>query len=174
MDSEVPTGKHGQLAVLAPTDMVLHSVVHLLQEGDFSGGLRDLLDIRDLLNAFGEDAGFWLTLLQRAKQLGVEVPLYYALTHVRRILGLEPPVDWNGQIEPLGPGLLRRRLMHRALCLSLRPDHPSCDVPFGRWARWCLYVRSHYLRMPWYQIGPHLARKAWMRSFGDRREAEKP
>lgn len=173
MDSAVPIGEHEQLAVLAPADMVLHSVVHLLQEGDFSGGLRDLLDIRDLLDTFGKHEGFWPKLLQRAKQLGVEVPLYYALTHARRILGSEVPADWMGGVEALGPSPLRRRLMHWALSAALRPDHPSCEVPSGRWARWCLYVRSHHLRMPWYQIGPHLIRKAWMRSFAGRREEVK-
>jgi hypothetical protein len=46
---------------------------------------------------------------------------------------------------------------------ALRPDHPDCDTPGTRLARWLLYVRSHLLRMPWRQVLPHLLRKAWMR-----------
>jgi glutaconate CoA-transferase subunit A len=32
-------------------------------------------------------------------------------------------------------------------------------------ARWLLYVRSHWLRMPPHLLVPHLVRKAWMRRF---------
>ena len=41
--------------VLAPGDMLLHSALHLLQEGDFSHGMRDLLDIDALLREFGSE-----------------------------------------------------------------------------------------------------------------------
>ncbi len=48
-----PLANQPRLAILAPVDMVLHSAVHLMQDGDFSGGLRDLLDLSDLLKKFG-------------------------------------------------------------------------------------------------------------------------
>lgn len=166
--SSKPLNGHPQLAILSPVDMVLHSVVHLFQEGDFGGGLRDLLDIDDLLDAFGEDAQFWPSLLQRSRELDVGIPLHHAMTHLRRLFGRQVPSEWTEELESLGPGALSRRWMREALSAALRPDHPSCDSSYTRWARWCLYVRSHYLRMPWYQIAPHLLRKAWMRSFASR------
>ena len=63
----VTVDKEARLFVLAPVDMVLHSSVHLFQEGEFSHGLRDLLDIKDLLDFFGGDVIFgWARLATRS------------------------------------------------------------------------------------------------------------
>jgi len=48
---------------------------------------------------------------------------------------------------------------------GLAPDHPSCDRPLTRAARWLLYARAHKLRMPLHLLIPHLVRKAIMRRF---------
>lgn len=164
---------HGMgLRVLAPADMVLHSAVHLLQEGEFEGGLRDLLDIRDLLLHFGsDDPGFWDELARRAAELGVGVPLNYALHHVERLFGTRPPEALRERFDALRAPPLRRAAMNALLAIALRPDHPACDTALTRPARFALYVRSHHLRMPWYQIAPHLARKAWMRALQRRKDA---
>jgi hypothetical protein len=49
------------------------------------------------------------------------------------------------------------------LAIALRPNHPSCDGPWTPLARWLLYVRAHWLRMPLRLLLPHLLRKAWER-----------
>jgi len=49
---------------------------------------------------------------------------------------------------------------------ALYPAHPSCDIALTGLARWALYVRAHYLRMPWHLPLPHLARKAVRRRLG--------
>ena len=64
-----PLHGHTGLFVLAPEDMVLHSATHLFQEGEFHHGLRDLLDLRDLLVGFSRAAGFWPVLFDRAEAL---------------------------------------------------------------------------------------------------------
>ena len=51
------------------------------------------------------------------------------------------------------------------LTIALRPVHPSCHVPGEGLARWLLFVRSHWLRMPLHLLVPHLVRKAWMARF---------
>jgi len=53
---------------------------------------------------------------------------------------------------------------------ALRPDHPSCDLPFTGLARGLLYIRSHYLRMPMHLLVPHLVRKAWKRRVADNKQ----
>src|SRR3546814_9997045 len=40
------------------------------------------------------------------------------------------------------------------------PDHESCDGSLTAAARWLLYVRAHYLRMPLPLLLPHLLRKS--------------
>lgn len=154
-----------QLYVLAPPDMVLHSAVHLFQEGEFSHGLRDLLDLQDLLTHFAQHADFWPRLLDRAQALGLQIPLFHALFHLQRLFGFVPPVQWTTRVAQLSPPAPARWVMARLLTLALRPDHPSCNTRWTGLARWLLYVRAHALRMPFYRVVPHLLRKAWMRGW---------
>jgi hypothetical protein len=168
----VPLPDHPGLSVLAPVDMVLHSAVHLMQEGEFDGGLRDLLDIHDLLRHHGADRpAFWLELADRAQELGLTVPISHVLFHIERLFGTRAPVEARSRVAALRPRGPSRWLMQALLSVALRPDHPLCHGPFTRPAAFALYLRSHWLRMPWYQILPHLARKAWMRHQARRRQA---
>lgn len=164
MDRIRPLHTGSQLATLASEDMVLHSAVHLMQEGEFHTGLRDLLDLNSLLTHFGRDPTFWPRLLERAHELRLRVPLHHVLVQTRRLFGTEVPLELRAAADGLVAGVATRVLMPRLLALSLRPQHASCDSRASRLSRWLLYVRSHGLRMPWYQIVPHLMHKAWTRS----------
>lgn len=157
-----------ELFVLAPEDMVLHSAVHLFQEGEFDHGLRDLLDLKDLLAYFGRQPAFWSRLFERADELDLGIPLYHALLHIRRLFGMGAPSEWSARIQRLAPPAPARVVMAWLLGLALRPQHPSCDTRWTGLARWLLYVRSHALRMPLHLVVPHLVRKAWMAKFPDK------
>ena len=153
-----------RLSVLAPADMVLHSAVHLMQEGDFARGQRDLLDLHDLISSHDTDPDFWPELVERAATLGVDAPLLDMLNQARQTLGLVvPQTHWQHLCRRVGQPL-RRRCMAALLRIALRPDHPAADLPATCVVRWCLYVRSHWIRMPLHQTIPHLLRKAWVRS----------
>jgi hypothetical protein len=160
-----PLSAGTQLATLAPEDMVLHSAVHLLQEGEFATGLRDLLDLKDLVTHFEADPEFWPRLVDRAEELRLQRPLHHVLTQTTRLFGTEVPPHVKEAVQALGLGPVARVLMPGLLTLALRPAHVSCDTPMSAPARLFLYVRSHALRMSWYQIVPHLLRKAWARAF---------
>jgi hypothetical protein len=157
-----PVAGQPRLSVLAPVDMVLHSAAHLLQEGDFSRGLRDLLDLRDLLTGFGSEPGFWQALVDRAALLRLGEPLLDVLTQAQRTLDLAVPDDVWRRLLAQSPRPKRHRLMAALLRIALRPDHPDADGPATRTVRWCMYLRSHRLRMPLHRVVPHLLRKAWM------------
>ena len=151
---------HGvDVRVLQPEDMVLHSAVHLFNEGEFGHGLRDLLDLDGLLRHFAEtEADFHARLGERARRLGLERPLYYALRYRERLLGRPPPARLRLTLEksaPFAMGLIDS-LFDRALL----PEHDSCGDRRSPLARWLLYLRGHYLRMPLRLLIPHLARKA--------------
>ena len=161
----VTVDKEARLFVLAPVDMVLHSSVHLFQEGEFSHGLRDLLDIKDLLDFFGGDVTFWPGLFSRARELGLGEPLFHALHHVDRLFGSVVPAGYLNTMRDIGPSLASRILLSWSFSLALSPHHASCNSLLGDFARWFLYIRSHYLRMPLYLVVPHLTRKAFMRHF---------
>lgn len=158
-----PLAPGSRLHVLAPEDMVLHSAVHLLQDGDHPTGLRDLLDMNDLVRHHAADAAFWPALCNRALELGAAVPLHHALRQIQLRWSTPVPAAVQQALQAAACGLLTRRLMPPLLDRALDPPHPDCQRPGSAAARLLLYVRSHWLRMPWYLIVPHLLRKGWMR-----------
>jgi hypothetical protein len=171
LERMVPVERLPGCYVLCPADMVLHSAVHLFQEGELNKGLRDLLDMHDLLLHFGRDAQFWPDLLTRAHALGLGEPLFHVLQHIERFFGPVCPVPLQHELArmaPAGPGrALTLALFKRALV----PKHPSSELAFSGMAHWLLYVRSHYLRMPLNLVISHLARKALQRYFSSDQSA---
>jgi hypothetical protein len=155
----------GGVGTLCPADMILHSALHLFNEGEYARGLRDLDDIAQLLRRFGSDAAFWPLLLDRAEELDLRRPLYYALRYAGALLGvaLPEPVRMAARLAP--PNAALRWLMDMLFSRALRPDHESCRDGLTGVAIWLLYVRSHHLRLPPRLLLPHLLRKAYMRRF---------
>ncbi len=161
----VSVDAQASLFVLAPVDMVLHSAVHLFQEGEFSHGLRDLLDIRDLLDRFSADVTFWPELFLRARGLGLGQPLFHALNHLNRLFGFVVPADHHNDVRDIRPNWAARHVLSALLMLAMKPHGTRGDGLPSDFARWLLFIRSHYLRMPWHLVIPHLIRKAYMRHF---------
>ena len=157
-----PLERYTELYVLSPVDMVLHSATHLFSEGEISHGLRDLFDLDALLRHFGAESIFWKRLYERANEMELTRPLYYALRYAQYFL--ETPVPESSKKGIIGrPVWGLRHFMDQLFVRALRPDHPSCDDGFTGLARWLLYLRGHYLRMPLYLLLPHLLRKSFKR-----------
>ncbi|MDM4768214.1 nucleotidyltransferase family protein [Pelomonas sp. SE-A7] len=150
---------------LADVDLVLHMAVHLFMDGEFDKGLRDLCDLHGLLTHFGADARFWERLQARAERLGMGRTLYYALRYAKRLLGTEVPSSALTATEPFGPAW--PGLMDALFQRALRPDDPSCEDGLTGLARWLLYWRGHWLRMPLHLLVLHLTRKTWRRIWTD-------
>lgn len=163
LKAAIPVPGHDELFVLQPADMVLHSAAHLFHDGELEHGLRDLVDLDGLLNHFGKEPGFWQHLAARAVELNLLRPLYYALRYSHRILATSVPQEVLATVGDAGPAWPMRGVMDLLFDRALAPDHPSCDDSFTGLARWCLYIRSHYLRMPLQLLLPHLLHKALYR-----------
>jgi hypothetical protein len=148
------------LYILSKPDVVLHSATHLFSDGELHNGFRDLTDLDLLLRDFGENKEFWPELLYRAQELELSKPLYYALRYTSRMLGTPVPKEIMTQSEVHRPKGLSLPLMDYLFGHGLQPDHPTCRKPLTGLARWMLYARSHYLRMPLRLLIPHLIRKA--------------
>ena len=88
-DSRVVDGLDGMpLRVLAPADLLIHNAVHLFMNDELRGGLRDVMDFRDLYEHFlAQDAAFETRLLERADEMGGGLPLYYAVMTAQRLVG---------------------------------------------------------------------------------------
>ena len=167
LDAARPLSDADDLTVLAPPDMVLHSAVHLFNEGEFERGLRDLSDLDELLRHFGRDPAFWPDLVVRARELDLTRVLYYALCYTAAILGTPAPAAAIDGAAAGRPGAVTRATMDTLLRRALRPHHSTTRDPLTGLALWLLYVRSHYMRMPPHLLIPHLVRKAIRRRLGD-------
>jgi len=151
-----------RLRVLQPVDMVLHSAVHLFHDGEFINGLRDLVDLTDLLQHFGQQAHFWEELVSRARLQGLLRPLFYTLRYTSRYLAADIPdsaMVAAGDDAPSGPVLY---LMDHLIGAVIVPEHPDYPRQSRAVAHWLLYVRSHWLRMPPGMLLQHLLRKRIM------------
>jgi hypothetical protein len=149
------------LRVLSPVDMVLHSAAHLFYDGEISGGFGNLLDLHLLISDFGRDPTFHGRLLDRAEQLQLGRPLYYALLFCRRLCGTPVP---DGVVEAsrrFAPGPVTRWLMKTLVPPVLGPRYPRHRP--AAFSAWLLYLRSHWLRMPPAQLAGHLSRKGLRR-----------
>jgi hypothetical protein len=156
--------KDTNLWTLSPADMVLHSSAHLFQDGDLAGGLRDLLDLDDLLRHFSaRQESFWADLIARSRLLDLSRPLFYALRYCKSIMGTpvpDPVIRQSQTAAPPKPVLILMDILANQALVSSEPIAMNKGAAF---ARWCLYVRSHYLRMPPLLLLRHLLRKAFVR-----------
>jgi hypothetical protein len=154
-------GQEG-VKVLAPADMVLHSAVHLFSDGEFNNALRDLVDIDRLLTHFNEVPGFWTRLPQRAAELELGRPLFYALRYAGQLLGTPIPATVLAAADVGRPNRALLALMDQLFGRALLPMHPSCTDGLSGSARFLLYVRGNWLRMPPLMLARHLFHKAFV------------
>ena len=154
---------NSRLRVLQPVDMVLNSAVHLFHDGEFINGLRDLVDLSDLLAHFGDLPGFWQQLVERAQAQRLGRPLFYMLRYTQRFLDATIPEGVLKSLRSDEPSWPVLRLMDVLVSRALIPDHPDYPRRGTALAKWLLYVRSHWLRMPPGLLFRHLLRKQYMR-----------
>jgi hypothetical protein len=125
------------LYILSPEDRVVHSVAHMLADGDMQGGLRNLWDIYCLLPDVEPAA-----LDRRAAHHGLRA-------HVRQAQRLAAAIYGDGARLTLWDRLVRTRLLARD--------------GWGRETRkllvFAFFVRSHWLRMPPLMLARHLFTK---------------
>ena len=93
--------------------------------------------------------------------------MYYALRYASTILGTPVPGATMAAAEDDATPKPLRGLMDFLYLRALRPNHPTCSDAWTPLARWMLYVRSHWLRMPLPMLIYHLARKALVREKAD-------
>jgi|GEM_PF-46629 len=148
---------------LAPPDMLLHTAIHLFHDGEVFGGLRELVDLDGLIRLFGARPDFWPGVVDRAGHRGLGRPLFYALHYCRHFLETPVPDMVHARLATYAPPAPVRLLMDRLVAAAFAPVSPRPEDNGGAAARWLLYVRSHWLRMPPLLLARHLGRKALVR-----------
>ena len=150
--------------VLAPVDMCLHATTHLMYSGEMEDGLRELVDVADLLTHFGQrEPDFWRDFWPRAAELQLARPAWYAVRHANRLLGAPVPAEAIAEGDRHGPPAAMRALMDRLITNALFPPHPDMPDSDSGAARLLLFMRQHWVRMPPLMLARHLSTKAWFR-----------
>jgi len=144
---------------LSDPDMVLHAAAHMFQDGDLNAGWRELSDIDGMVRLLGKRVGFWEELLQRAPEMDLARPLFYALRYSNRFLYTPIPASAASTIQKWGPTGAVLRVMDATVLRALSPRRPEKTRPGTEAARWFLYARSHWLRMPPLLLARHLTHK---------------
>ncbi|MCG6965100.1 MAG: nucleotidyltransferase family protein [Chromatiaceae bacterium] len=158
-DSLLVSGPYGMVVrTLAPADMLLHNAIHLFMNDELRGGLRDVVDFRDLFEHFlAQDAAFEQLLLGRARALGCGRPLYYAVSTARDLLGLAPSAAFLAEVEVFAPAAPQARLMRWLIEQVMAPARLGLRRTAA--ANQLLFVRSHWVRMPPGMLFRHLVHK---------------
>jgi hypothetical protein len=144
-----------QFKILAPVDMVLHSAAHAFQDGDLAHGLRDLVDLDDLLRQFGAEADFWHRLLKRGAELDLTRSLYYALRYSSSILHTPVPSVVMAEAEKFSPAAPARALMDGLVIHAVSDRLSGWRRSLQELCAWVLYLRQHWLRMPPWLLTRH-------------------
>jgi Uncharacterised nucleotidyltransferase len=129
------------LRVLCPEDMVIHAAAHLLADGDLSGGLRNLWDIRCLIDEYPLEG-----LRNRAQMHGL-------LAETDRTLRLVAMIFGDGAPPAIADRLYLARLTAR----------DGWGRESHKLLRFAFYARSHLIRMPLPMLVRHLFTK-WRRA----------
>ncbi|HWJ94111.1 MAG TPA: hypothetical protein VNT33_05260, partial [Telluria sp.] len=97
-----------------------------------------------------------------ARELQLERPLFYALRYTHRLLGTAVPAVVSDAMAYEAPSAPLLALMDRLFMRALLPPHASCTDGFSGAARFLLYVRANWLRMPPLLLARHLFHKAFI------------
>jgi hypothetical protein len=153
-----------RFSVLCPEDQIVHAAVHLFQDSDCSERLRDLVDVDGLIRHHAVSDSFWESLLGRVAQHGAGRPFWYSLHYAQALLGTPVPRAALESAARAAPPVPVRHVMDTLVPRVIGPVHPDLRSPAAlRFARWLLYLRSHWLRMPPWLLARHLATKSLRR-----------
>ena len=158
---------------LGDRDLVLHAMTHLMFDSDMADCLRDLVDIDDLLRHFtAADPAFWAALWARARELDLARPAFYGLRYATSLLGTPVPDTVLRRSREGAPPPPIVWLMDRLVPRALFPVHPDAPSHAATFARFLLYLRSLWIRMPPLLLARHLIYKFYVRRI--RRVARPP
>ncbi len=153
----------GLPALRAPCveDLVIHSLTHLMHEGELNNGLRDLHDVDVMLVHFGVRQGFWQRLGEIAVGNDLAGPVALGLRLATRLFGTAVPTDLQPALE--GPRTNAKQWLRwqRVYEAALLEPFSGAASWHALWARRLIYLRAHALRMPLPLLARHLAIKAW-------------
>lgn len=146
--------------VLDPRDQIIHAAIHLFQDTELDGRLRDLVDIDGLVRQHLRTDADWSALLCRAERHKATRLLWYALHYAKAWLTTPVP----DSLAMAAPSRSARWCMSWLLERNCLPRLPEQGPGFSeRCAGIAGQLRYHLLRMPPTLLVQHAMTKAWRR-----------
>ncbi|MBA4175921.1 MAG: hypothetical protein C0505_05085 [Leptothrix sp. (in: Bacteria)] len=162
------------LCVPAPEDLLIHSVTHLVHEGELHNGLRDLHDIDGMLRGFGAEPAFWGRLVANAAGNDLAGPLVLGLRLAQAVFDSPVPEATLATLDAAAAPPWRHAWLPAVYGQALRPPTRADVGARAAAARGLVYIRSHAQRMPLPLLLRHLSAKAWKGLSRRPDEAEAP
>lgn len=149
------------LAFLSPPAAALHSCVHLFTNEDFSNGFRDILDIYLMVQENGDDESYWNKLLELAERSGFTLELFYCTEILTQMFDMNLP-DKIRQILSKRHNNIKTQIFTRIVFRrALYPHHPLTFSLANHIANFIVYLRGHWIKMPFYILIMHLSVKSF-------------
>ena len=168
----VPCGDDPDFLRLGDCDLLIHSIVHMFQDGDLRDCLRDLLDMDAMVRFFCQNKPeFTPQFLARVEELGVQRPVALAVRYLDRMLKTPIPDELRKSCRRWNQGPLCRGFMDWLVPRGVLTEMPGEERSSVHFARMCLLIRQHWLRMPKRILIPHLLRK-WRERRREARERQ--
>lgn len=141
---------------LHPLDQIIHAAIHLFQDSELAGNLRDLVDLDGMIRRVIHAESDWTELQQRADQHGAGRYLCYALRYCSTWLGTPMPTLITLQF----PSTFVQKFMDMILTRGTLPRLPDTPPSLSdRFALQAGVIRYHWLRMPPKLLAGHLIHK---------------
>lgn len=159
-----PLPEDPAFATPAPVHMVIHSAVHLFADSEWDKAVRDFHDIDRLLRAFaGRDGDvFWDELVTEAGAMRRGRDVFYALRCCHRWFGTPVPPEVLERLQPFAPAAPIRALMEWVFRHAAASRAAGPAPRRTAFCRGCLFLRSHWIKMPPLMLVRHLLHKAFL------------
>jgi hypothetical protein len=135
------------LALLKLPQTLLHSIIHLFMNEDFSNGLRDLFDIYGLINQHSNEV-FWDELFGLAEKTNFVVELQYCLVALKVIFQYEAPSSIKNKLETYPLSAIQKLWAEHVFINAILPQHPLTVQSKQKLCASLAYFRGHWLKMP--------------------------
>ncbi len=146
-------------------DLVIHSMTHLVHEGELNNGLRDLYDIDGMLRGFSGDSSFWKRLTNNSVTNDLAWPVLFGLILVQMVFSTPVPAEVLAELSARSGNATPNNWLKAIYAKALPAHRAEGPTTIANVARSFIYVRAHAMRMPIHMLARHLLIKAWMRMF---------
>ncbi len=144
-----------QIRVLAPTDRFLHAAYHAFYDGELDTPARSLIEIYYLFDDLTQKE--IIHLLARARDIGAEKPLFMALQILAEYFDHSKANDLLKAFALLTG--VQIPLSSKVIFWLVKTQMSS--NAFSSMAKLFLYIRGHWMRMPFFMLLKHLSMKAF-------------